>query len=72
MLILWVVVSSCLYKNFVVVVPATPSGTQDPRQALAPVSEEGPHTFLEIVQHCVAFSVINCFSHRHAHCATTC
>ena len=37
LLILWVVVSSCLYllrkeQKFVVVVPATPLGTQDPRQ----------------------------------------
>ena len=58
-MILWVVVSSCLYllqneKNFVVVVPVTPLGTEDPRQALESVSEEGPHTFLEIVGNCVA------------------
>ena len=38
MLILWVVVSSCLYKNFVVVVLVIPSGTPAPRQALESVS----------------------------------
>ena len=71
MLIVWVVVSSCLQKNFVVVVFVTPSGTPDPRQALELAPEEGPHKFLEICN-CGAFSVVNCFSHRHVHCATTC
>ena len=47
-------------KNFVVV-SATSSGTHDPRQALESVSEKEPHTFHNIVRHCVALSVVNCF-----------
>ena len=31
-----------------------------------------PRTFLGIVRHCVALSVVNCFSHGHDHCAVTC
>ena len=34
------------------------------------VSEEGPHTLLENVRHCVALSVVNCCSHCTNHCAT--
>ena len=61
-----------LLKTNFVVVSATLSGTQGRKQALASVSEEGPHTFLEIVRHCVASFVFNCCSHRPNHYATTC
>ena len=58
----------CVYllqkeKKFVVVVPATPLGTQDPRQALESVSQEGLDVFFfffEMVYLCVALSVVNC------------
>ena len=60
MLIVWVVVSSCLYENFVVVVPAATPGTLDPRQAIESVPEEGPLKLLEICN-CGAFSVIFVF-----------
>ena len=65
--VLWVVVPNCLYplrkKNFVVV-SATPSGTQDPREALESVSENEPHTFRDIVRHCVALSFVKLFFAR--------
>ena len=54
------------------VVSATLLGTQDPRQALESVSEEGPYTFLEILGHCVALPVSNYCSLRSNHFATTC
>ena len=52
------IVSVLSEKMKSVVVSATPSGTQDPRQALESVSEKEPHTFHDIVRHCAALSVV--------------